>query len=109
MLCPSRANEDRKSTSVMIRRRLLGKNASFVLLGAIFVITLLMSEWHSFHKFSSEPGSEEIGIFQFHHKLPGFLDVVQLSEYQSNGSATIHEAHVQGFTHMGIWIHIRDR
>jgi hypothetical protein len=55
------------------------------------------------------PGDESIGVITFLRKEPVFLDEVQSENYSSNGSQTIHFAHVNGMAHMGAWIFILDR
>ena len=55
------------------------------------------------------PGQEDIGIYILNGKEPTFLADVTPAEYSSNGSLHIHQAHVNGLTHSGAWIHILDR
>ena len=39
---------------------------------------------------------------------PKFLELVPWGLLQPNGSAPIHEAHVKGIAHAGVWIAVRD-
>ena len=55
------------------------------------------------------PGQEVIGIYKYNGNEPNFLANVFPTEYSTNGSLNIHQAHVQGLPHIGAWIHILDR
>ncbi len=55
------------------------------------------------------PGQEVIGIYKLNGNEPRFLANVFPSEYSTNGSLNIHQAHVQGLPHIGALIHILDR
>ena len=102
--CTGQIRRMQISLRFVVSKNIIGASGLFILCVIISFIVQQSSWYHVVN-----PGDEVIGVLTFHKKEPGFLDQVQATEYVLNGSKTIHQAHIEGMAHQGIWLFIIDR